>query len=293
MVEAGKAPRCANYRRAGTGRGDMAETANGCKPGPAWQERRICSNVHRICWTARLAIAICVGVITSRYSSINDFLAIIIPTTSRAPLTDRFADLTLIRMLQMSFQRAITATAFAVANFAGCRVLRPARADTVSAIDLLTKFNAVVGGNYSTTSERGAGDHRRQPHGQRHLPEQRPGELPGYGAVNVRRAGQRALQRQRPAGEDRRAMGNSNFSGAGLGRPRRRPSRRDGRHLGGGDEFLGGAIDAVADDGAASALPAANSNNVLTATPTTINGVAGVAVIDIAASLLGRIPGCR
>ena len=195
----------------------------------------------------------------------------------------------------MSFQRAITATAFAVATISQVAAFSaPARADTVSAIDLLTKFNAVVGGNYSTTSESegpviiggnltGSGTFQNNGAAT---------QLPGYGAVNVYGAvGNAHYNANGLQVKIGGAMGNSNFSGAASVTTAATFPYAMGDIWAAVTNFSAG-LSTLSPTTVASALPAANSNNaVLTATPTTINGVAGVAVIDIAASLLGSYTG--
>lgn len=195
----------------------------------------------------------------------------------------------------MDFQRVIAAAGFAVgmtvasAGFSGA-----ARADSVRPIDLLTKFNAVVGGNYSTTSESegpviiggnltGSGTFQNKGPAT---------QLPGYGAVNVYgsvgNANYNANGLQVKIGG---AMGNSSFPGAASVTTAATFPYAMGDIWAAVTNFSAG-LSTLSPTTVASALPAANSNNaVLTANPTTINGIAGVAVIDIAASLLGSYTG--
>jgi len=198
-------------------------------------------------------------------------------------------------MFQMNFQRALAATAFTVMAFSQVVGLSgSARADSVVAIDLLTKFNAVVGGNYQTSNgSEGPVIIGGNLTGSGTFQNKGPAtQIPGYGAVNVYgavgNANYNANGLQVKIGG---AMGNSNFPGAAS--------------VTTGATFpysmaevwtavtnLSAGLSTLSPTTIASALPVANANNaVLTANPTTVNGVAGVAVIDIAANLLGSYTG--
>ncbi len=195
----------------------------------------------------------------------------------------------------MGFQRFVAAAGVAVGmTVASAGLSGAAWADAVRPIDLLTKFNAVVGGNYSTTSESegpviiggnltGSGTFQKKGPAT---------QLPGYGAVNVYgavgNAHYNANGLQVKVGG---AMANSNFSGAASVTTGASFPNTMGEIWSAVTNFSAG-LSTLSPTTVASALPAANSNNaVLTANPTTINGVAGVAVIDIAASLLGSYTG--
>lgn len=165
-----------------------------------------------------------------------------------------------------------------------------------SASDLLTGFNALVSGNFTTSSESegpivvggnlsGSGTVQSfgTPLGT---------DLAGFGSINVYgSAGTAHYNANGLTVKIGGANAGSNFPGAasvqyGATFPQSSAS------LFGTLATLSTALDGLAATSAPASLPAANSNNaVLTATKATVGGFADVAVIDIAASLLGSYTG--
>ena len=192
------------------------------------------------------------------------------------------------------FALRAAAIGLAVAAFALPAAL-PARAETPKAGNLLVGFNAIVNGNFSTghdvegpvivggnLSGNGTFMNFGTPLGV---------TLGGFGSVNVYgSAGTSSFNANGLAVKVGAANAGSSFSGAssvtyGASLPATMAAVWNQMTA------LSAGLAALAPTSAA-ALPGANSNNaVLMATPTTVNGVANVAVIDIAASLLGSYTG--
>jgi choice-of-anchor A domain-containing protein len=193
----------------------------------------------------------------------------------------------------MSFQRAFAAAAFALAAHT---IALPARADTVPVLDLLTRFNAVVGGNYTTSSEsEGPVIIGGNLTGSGTFQNKGPATpMPGYGSVNV-------------YGNVANANYNANGLVVKIGGTMASASFPGAASVTTGASFpytmgevwtavtnLSAGLSTLSPTTLASALPAANSNNaVLVANPTTVNGIPNIAVIDISASLLGSYTGLK
>jgi len=187
---------------------------------------------------------------------------------------------------------AFRAAAFGLA-FAALSV--PAHAQTPSAGDLLTGFNAIVNGNFTTghdvegpvlvggnLSGNGTFFNLGVPLGV---------SLNGFGSVNVYgSAGTSNYNANGLAVKIAAANAGSSFSGAtSLTYNATLPATM--ADIWGQMTALSAGLAALAPTSVA-ALPAPGSNNaMLVATPTTVNGIAQVAVIDIAASLLGSYTG--
>ena len=195
----------------------------------------------------------------------------------------------------MTLQRTLAAAAFALAALSQAIAL-PARADTVSTLDLLTRFNAVVGGNYTTSSEsEGPVIIGGNLTGSGTFQNKGPATpLPGYGSVNV-------------YGNVANANYNSNVLVVKVGGVTANANFPGAASVTTGASFpysmgevwtavtnLSAGLSTLSPTTLAAALPAPNSNNaVLVANPTTVNGIPNVAVIDIAASLLGSYTGLK